>query len=257
MQLFDTHCHLQDPKLVENISKVLKCSGFMGINYLLCCGTQESDWNAVAELANLYPSVIPAFGLHPWFLSERSEHWLTSLEKHLTSSNALVGEAGLDHALDEYNKEEQANIFIQQLELSISLKRAISIHCRKAWGALYDILKSYGRHPAGIVIHSYSGSIDFMEQVLPFNVYFSFSGSITHPKNKRGQEVIQHVPDDRILLETDAPDIPPYVENSERIEINEPANLIYILTKAAELRGVSEDALAKQVWENSGIFRVS
>ncbi|HBA82497.1 MAG TPA: TatD family deoxyribonuclease [Verrucomicrobia bacterium] len=257
MNLFDAHCHLQDDQLLADRHGLMKRAGDAGVIRMVCCGSAETDWAQVLEIAAEFPvSVVPAVGLHPWYVRERSTGWLDRLSSMLRSTSAVVGEIGLDHALDDRDDAAQEEVFLAQLDLGRQLDRPVCVHCRKAWGRLTELLASFGRLPAGLMIHSYSGAADLIPALVRWNAYFSFSGSITFPNNRRGRQALAVVPEDRLLLETDAPDILPCPDEKtpEPFTPNEPANLPLILRQAALVRNVAEETLAARVWNNSCTF---
>jgi|WetSurMetagenome_2_1015567.scaffolds.fasta_scaffold201816_1 TatD DNase family protein len=249
MRLFDTHCHLQDERIFSKAGEIIARAREAGVVRMLCCGTRESDWEAVKTLSARYPEVVPAFGLHPWFVPERSDAWREKLEALLTEvPGAAVGEIGLDHALGERNDEDQAMVFIAQLKLARKLKRAVSMHCRKAWGSLIEILEKQSGTPDGGVIHSYSGPPDLIRQLETLNISFSFSGSITHDRNRRGRASCEAAAEHSLLVETDSPDIPlAGVEPGA----NEPAHCAAIVQKLAELRGTTADKIGEITFRNA------
>lgn len=119
MPLFDTHCHLQDPRLAPQLDDILHRAQAAEVQRLLCCATGESDWNTVLALARQYPgSVIPALGIHPWYAADRSPDWLARLRALLASSCTAVGEIGLDHALSPRNDADQNALFHTSTPLS-------------------------------------------------------------------------------------------------------------------------------------------
>lgn len=259
MRLFDAHCHMQDPKLAPDFADALKRARIAGVERMLCCGTAENDWQRVAGLCLKHNALVPAFGLHPWRVRGRSANWLISLTDMIVSDPAaVVGEIGLDHAILERNDAEQSEVFTTQLRLAKALGRPACIHCRKAWETVLGILDSLGGLPSGFLLHSYSGSVEMIAPLAEIGAYFSFSGSITRRRNERGHAAAAAAPLDRLLIETDAPDLAP-VEVLQRRESlptgaekpNEPANLVHILRKVAELRNMPEEELANRTWENA------
>jgi TatD DNase family protein len=257
MKLFDSHCHLQDDRLRSDLPGIINRADQAGVARMVCNGSAETDWPQVVELSQDYPgAVIPALGLHPWYVRERSPAWLNHLTKLLESSSAVVGEIGLDHALDERNDAEQEEVFLAQLDLSRQLGRPACLHCRKAWGRLLELLTPLGRHPTSMMIHSFSGAPDLIPTLTSLNVYFSFSGSLTIPNNRRSREALKAVPEDRLLIETDSPDIPPHPDDVTPAPMcpNEPANLPIVLREAARIRGMAVEALADRLWQNSCTF---
>ena len=252
MQLFDAHCHLQDEKLAGDLAGVMARAAAAGVAGAMCCGSSESDWPATLAVAEKFPGVQLSLGLHPWYVGERQPGWLDRLSALLVAHpHAGVGEIGLDHALEDADLAVQEQVLLDQFALSISLKRPASLHCRRAFGRLLELLPQFGKHPVGFVVHSFSGAAELVAPLEKLGAYFSFSGSITRSGNKRGHAALRAVPADRLLLETDAPDLMPVIAGRVPEGANEPANLVHILRAAAELRGTTEDALAALTWTNA------
>jgi TatD DNase family protein len=244
---------LQDSRLLDRIYDVVHRSKAAGVIRLLCCGTAEDDWAKVLDLARRFPRVTPALGLHPVEAARRSPQWFETLAALLKESGAAVGEIGLDHAAEPRNDKDQEEVFLRQLELARELNRPVSIHCRQAWGRMPDLLLSAGIPKAGAVIHTYSGGPDSVKALTDAGVYLSFSGSLTRPNNRRGCEAVPLVPWDRLLVETDSPDIMPMIGSKwpEKGAVNEPANLLYVVEKMAALRGVTPEEVAERTWQNA------
>jgi TatD DNase family protein len=254
MRLFDSHCHLQDKRILSSAGDIITRARDAGIEYLLCCGTSESDWEAVKSLSEHYDEVVPAFGLHPWYVSDRSDRWLEKLENNLSESPAAaVGEIGLDHGRDFKNHEEQSEVFIAQLKLARKLKRPVSLHCRRAWGSMMEILEKECGTPDGGAVHSYSGPPDLVSRLEALNVSISFSGSITQERNKRGRASLAVVSERFMLVETDSPDIPP---RGVMPGSNEPAFCAAVVKKIAEHRGTTTDKIGEITFRNAArIFK--
>jgi len=260
MPLFDAHCHLQDPKLMEQLPGVAERARSAGVGGFACCATEEADWPAVARLAAEQPEIVPAFGIHPWYMGACAPGWQDRLRERLAAvPSAGVGEIGLDHAIRERNDELQMRVFFEQLNVAVELERPVSLHCRQAWGAMLDTLTRIGRSLPGFVVHSYSGAVDHVEPLAGLGARFSFSGTITRSRNHRGHAAARAVPLDRLLIETDSPDlmpvrgdrVPPADGRDPDPEPNEPANLVYVCRRVAELRGMPVDELADITWRNA------
>jgi TatD DNase family protein len=220
------------------------------VESLLCCGSEEKDWADAAALAHADGRIVPAFGLHPWYVRDRTAGWLETLAGFLKAEpRAVVGEIGLDRALKERNDDEQGEVFLAQLRLAREMGRAVSIHCRRAWGQLMQYDADLRALPRGFAIHSYSGARDLIAPLAQAGAFFSFSGTITWSHNVRAHDACRNVPSDRLLIETDAPDLMP--AGAEDKPVNEPANLLRVLRKVAELRGASPEAMAELTWRNS------
>jgi TatD DNase family protein len=251
MQLADTHCHLQDERLSADIKGALGRARASGIGLLVCCGSAESDWDGVAAMSS-EPTVLPAYGIHPWYARERTQAWRDALASRLSACpRAAVGEIGLDHAIREFDEKDQMDLFVEQLRMASRFGRPACIHCRKAWGAMLQAL-SEAAPAAGFVIHSYSGSSELVRPLAELGAFFSFSGTVTWTRNRRAHEAAVAVPQDRLLIETDSPDLPPAPEEGAApVVVNEPANLRRVLAAIAALRGVSEEEVAATTWANA------
>jgi len=253
MQLFDAHCHLQDEKLAGDLAGVLARAAAAGVAGAMCCGSSESDWPTTLTVAEQFPCVQLSFGLHPWYVGARQPGWLDRLRALLVAQpRAGVGEIGLDHALENAELADQEQVFLDQFALSHDLQRPASLHCRRAFGRLLELLPRFPAHPVGFVIHSFSGATELIAPLARLGAYFSFSGSITRTDNRRGHAALRATPADRLLIETDAPDLSPVIDGRVPEGPNEPAHLVHVLRAAAELRGVPEAALARQLWTNAG-----
>jgi TatD DNase family protein len=247
--LFDAHCHLQDERFAGNIHAVLTRARDKGVGGMMCCGSREGDWERVRELAKL-PGVHASFGLHPWYVMERSGAWLQELRSMLDAVPAAgVGEIGLDKAIDDADSAVREDVFISQLRLAREMRRPVSIHCRKAFGRMKDLLETHGRIEHGGVLHSYSGPVEMVPQFERLGLYLSFSGSITHSNNKRGHAAVRATSWERLLIETDSPDILPM--QIAPGTCNEPANIVFVLDAIAHLTGMSMEDAAIRTWENA------
>lgn len=248
MHFFDSHCHIQDHRIFPIHKAVLKRAAAAGIDKVLCCGTCEQDWEKVAALATDYEMIIPAFGVHPWFVRDLSGKWYDKLENLLLKfPEAAVGEIGLDHLIKERNDIEQLNVFSRQIELAAKLKRPVSIHCRKAFGDFLKLIKHRSVIPCGGVVHSYSGSPELVRKLQSLGLYLSFSGSVTYDKNSRARLSVQAVSDNYLLIETDSPDILP----SGYQGLNEPANLTAIVNSISFLRKSNPEHMAEKTYNNA------
>lgn len=244
----DTHCHLQDKRTIARVDEILRRASDAGVNVLVCCGCREDDWDDVITLARKYDCIIPALGLHPWWAGERSPSWKKRLEGYLEQFPEMaVGEIGLDHAVDGYDEDDQIALFTEQMNIALAYDRPVSIHCRKAWGSIAAFFRQYPDTGKRAVIHSYSGSVELIDELRKYGIMFSFSGSVTFPNNRRGRKAAAAVPEELLLLETDSPDIRPYGSTGD----NEPANLKTVAETVAQLRGLSVARLAMVTTSNA------
>ncbi|MBN1699973.1 MAG: TatD family hydrolase [Spirochaetales bacterium] len=255
MKLFDAHCHLHDERLAPDLDAVMERAAAAGVCGFLSCGTEPSDWGAVCDVAERYPDVVPAFGLHPWYLDRAGEGWTDLLETYLAETPSIVGEIGLDTAIKDYDAERQEAAFVAQLAIARKIGLPAVVHCRKAWHRLVPILNRHWSGGDPFVIHSFSGTAQLVDGLAEMGAFFSFSGSLTRRRNKRAHEAAKAVPPERLLIETDAPDIPPVIGHTIDYETpNEPSAVRLVCAAVAELRGAAEEDIAALTWENACRF---
>jgi len=262
--LIDTHVHLQDAALLTVLAEVLSRADAAGIGAMLCNGCHPSDWPIVAELAKRHAAIVPCFGVHPRYLDDLPDDWLTTLRRFLSEHRAPVGEIGIDHLVAPRDESLQDRVFIEQLRLARELDRPVSVHCLHAWGRLMDILAAERRtdgaraYAAGIVLHAYSGPAELIPSLASHNAYFSFSGGALYANRRRAHAALRATPRDRLLIETDSPDLlppPQYIRSTVTDDHgqtrNEPANLAAIVVGLAELLDVPVTELADQIHRNT------
>ena len=249
---FDTHCHLQDERFGVELDAVIDRALEAGVTHMVTCGTQESDWEAVLELAQRRPCVIPLLGLHPWFIQQAQPGWFKALERMVTDQLIGIGECGLDFALESFDREAQEAVFKAQLRLALEANRPVSIHCRRAWERLEAIVREMGLPAAGAVIHSFSGSAEVALQLQRLGLHISFSCALANPIHKRAAKAVVAVSLDHLLFETDAPDIPPrHLPDFGEGTLNEPSNIHLVAEAAARLRAQEEGSLADHAYTNA------
>jgi TatD DNase family protein len=263
VRLFDAHCHLHDPRLDPWRESALAEARGVGVEGWACCAADESEWPAVLALARDEPGVVPSLGLHPWYVSSAQPGWQTRLAQALEAAPwAGVGEAGLDKARrgrGMASLEEQERALMDQARLARDLGRPLSLHGVRAWGRILELLRPLGQHPAGWICHSFAGPAELVAPLAELGAFFSFSGIVTRSRATRTHAAARAVPADRLLVETDAPDILPILgaqalqdpslprDADDRI-VNLPANLIVVLGALAQVRGseISETAICSQ-----------
>jgi TatD DNase family protein len=274
MHWFDAHNHLQDPRLGTNPSGWVSAASAAGVLGMVVNGTCETDWPEVLRLASLHPSVIPAFGLHPWRVSGRTPGWLGSLiECFDRTPGAVLGEIGLDRwildlpvdrlpqvgsgLLGPAPIEEQLAVFEAQLDLATERALPVTVHCLKAWGALMESLRRRPPLPRGFLLHSYGGPAELVPELVRLGAFFSISGHSLHPRKASHGPLFRSIPRDRLLIETDAPDqIPPAAfishpaTDPRGLPVNSPANLPRIAEGVAVLLEIPIEALAERCEAN-------
>ena len=256
--LVDCHVHLQDDLLYGTVDRVMDEARAAGVAQFVCNGTCEDDWPRVLALAEKHPDVVPSFGLHPWYVSERSATWLSKLDEMLGAIPSAVGEIGLDRWIEPRDEAAQEEAFRAQLELSRRHARPVTIHCVRAWGWLMEVLGDEAPLPAGMPVHAFAGATELIAPLAEQGAHFSFAASVLKGKNRRVRAACAAVPEGRLLIETDAPDfLPPRKYRTHVVRAgdgqpqNHPANLLAVLDGVAELRGETPKRIAAVVWQNA------
>ena len=251
--LCDAHLHLQDPALGP-ADEAIAQAATEGVGVFVVNATRPSDWQAVLDLA-ADPRVVPCLGLHPWHASEAGADWPQRLEDLLhRSARAGVGEIGLDRWVEPRDEAAQEQAFRLQMGLAARLRRPAMVHCLRAWGWLMDVLDDLPALPEAMLIHAYGGPSELIAPLAERGAWFSLAGNILEPRRTRQREAARQIPLDRLLIETDAPDMAPpaaFRRAGGESGPNSPANLPAIALGIAELLGLPAEELAAITWRNS------
>lgn len=255
--IYDAHNHLQDQRFASQLPAIIEALESIPVRGVVVNGTRAEDWPLVMALAAKHPWVIPSIGLHPWYLNDRKEGWDRQFEELLDTHPCAVGEIGLDRWIDGYDIDTQEEVFRFQLRQAARRNLPVSIHCLKAWGALYDVLRGQKLPSCGFLLHSYGGPAEMIKEFSDLGAYFSLSGYFAHERKKERRDAFKQVPLDRILLETDSPDmLPPpshqlhFISDSTGADLNHPANIPAIYEFASELYHIPMEELASNVEVN-------
>jgi TatD DNase family protein len=257
VKFYDAHNHLHDDRFSGRQSELLAACEKAGIARMVVNGACESDWPQVLALARANSIVLPSFGHHPWYLSERTPDWLANLEKFLDAIPSAVGEIGLDRWKPDLPYEPQEEVFLAQLRIAAERNLPASIHCLQAWGRLHELLRDNPRPARGFVLHSFGGPAEMIPAFAKLGAYFSFPGYFLHERKLRQRESFEQVPPDRLLIETDAPDqhlpeekILHPLTGANGKPLNHTANLGAVYAGLAEFLCEQVASLAARVEEN-------
>ena len=250
MELIDSHAHLDGEKFADDRAAVVERALAAGVVKIITMGDSlESSARSVA-LTEEFDPVYAAVGIHP----EEAQPMTAATDDQLAAWAAqekvvAIGEIGLDYywEKDEEKRALQRAIFVRQLDLARQLRLPVCIHDREAHGDMMKILKTEGRGLRG-VLHCYSGSWEMAAELLKGDWYFGIDGPLTYKNAAKLPEIVQRLPAERILVETDSPYLSPMPFRGKR---NEPAHVLYVAKTAAELRGESLEAFARATRENT------
>lgn len=244
----DTHAHLYLDRFDIDRDEVIRRARSSKIEKIINVGIDLATGQESIELAEKYDFIYATAGIHPNETAKASENYLPVVENMLKHPKVVaLGEIGLDYYWDFSPKDVQKKILMQQVQLAESMNVPVIIHTRKAW---HDILpffeKEFKRKIKG-VFHCYSGDIQQAERILELGFHISFTGVVTY-KNSNAIEIAKHIPNNRLLLETDCPFMPPVPHRGKR---SEPAYIPLIAEKIAYAKRISLEDLAKITTENA------
>ncbi len=242
--IFDTHAHYDDERFSEAKEKMFSLFNEKGVGKILTCGCDKESSIKALELAQQYDYVYAAVGIHPGNIDSGTT--ILEIEELAKFKKCIaIGEIGLDYYWVQDNKEEQKSLFINQIKLAKKLNLPVLVHDREAHADSLEILKEY--KPRGVV-HSFSGSVEMAEELLKIGMYIGIGGVITFKNAKKLPDVVKMLPEDRILLETDAPYLAPVPYRSKTNN----SSLIYLTAqKIAELRDTTTEKILKTTFVNA------
>ena len=243
----DTHCHLDVAEFDDDRDAVVLAARAAGVATIVVPAIERANFGAVAAVCRANPGCLPAFGIHPMFVGHAREEDLATLGEMLAANPAVaIGEIGLDAFIPERDDGLQEHYFVEQLKLARELDLPVILHTRRAVDA---VLKQLRRIPVrGGIAHAFNGSRQQANEFIKRGFKLGFGGAMTFPRARRIRELAATLPLETILLETDAPDIPPAWLAGGR---NAPAELPRIAATLAELRGLTLDAIAQATTANA------
>ena len=246
--MIDSHCHLDHDPLFNNIEDVLKRSKEAGIEKLLTICTTLQSFKRIKLLINKDEMVYGTYGIHP---HEAKNDKVTSdlIIKEIKQTKKIIGigETGLDFYYNHSDKDEQIKSFEEHIKASIALDIPLIIHSRNAENETLEVFDKYKNNKLKILMHCFTGSKKFAENLLPMGAFFSASGIITFKNSLDLQETFKFIPLDKILIETDSPYLAP-VPN--RGKLNEPSYVRYTAQKLANIKQISNFDLIKNTTLN-------
>lgn len=251
MELFDSHCHLDDEKFNEDREDVISNIFSSNVTKLISAGYSLESSKRALELTKNYPQIYTVSGISPNDIGENVENIQEEIDEieNLAKNEKVVGigEIGLDYYWNKENKELQKFAFIKQIELANKLNLPIVIHTREAVMDTLEILKKYPVNKKG-VFHCCPLNVELVKEALKLDFYISFAGPVTFKNSKNADEVITIVPDDRMLIETDSPYLSPEPNRGKR---NDSTNVKYVAGKIANVKGYTLEEVAKITYENA------
>ena len=245
--IFDTHCHYDDPAFSPDPFPLLSSLFSQGLSGAVHASVDPDSATFGIMMSKKYPKYYTSVGIHPEYADKFDAEDVEKLGEMAKSSDKVVaiGEIGLDYHYDGYDREKQISLFKEQVILANDLGLPVIVHCRDAIGDCMEILKKL--KPKG-VMHCFSGSWETAKEVLSLGMYLGFTGVLTFKNSKKAREVVEKMPADRILFETDCPYMAPEPNRGKRCDSG---MIPYIVEKAAEIRGTTYHEMAKTAFDNA------
>lgn len=254
----DTHCHVDAPEFKDILPEIISGAANTGVKAILLPTVQASDWEQAKNLANQYgnqmPGLVYTLGIHPLYINQAQEGDIDILQKQIEQSLddprfVGVGEIGLDYFVEGLDPQRQEHFFHAQLDLAQQFQLPVILHVRRSQDAILKALRK--RKVPGGIAHAFNGSHQQAEQFIELGFKLGFGGAATYDRALQIRRLLQEMPLDCIVTETDSPDIPPAWLKEEGGKFNEPALLPRIAQQLADIRGISEEVFSKAVWQNA------
>lgn len=245
--IFDSHAHYDDEQFDKDRDEIIKEIHKNGVIGILNCGSDFKGAEKSVELANKYEFMYAAVGIHPEYADVLDEELIQEL-KDMTKNKKVraIGEIGLDYYWDENPEREiQKKVFRMQMKLAQELNLPVVIHDRDAHGDTLEIIKEFPEVTG--VVHCFSGSVEFATECLKLGYYIGVTGVITFKNARKLVEVVNEVPLERLLVETDCPYMAPTPFRGKR---NRSDYIKYVIEKIAEIKDVSVDDIENHTIHN-------
>ena len=247
---FDTHAHYDDKRFDDDRDELLGSMASSGVTLIMNASSSMRSAKFSLRLADKHPFVYASIGIHPHDAKSMTDNTVAELEKMLVHPKAVaVGEIGLDYHYDFSPRDIQRKRFREQMELARRTKKPVVVHEREALTDTLTVLREF-RDLVGVV-HCFSGSWETAKIILDLGWYLSFTGVITYKNARKALEVVEKMPSDKMMLETDCPYLSPEPKRGRR---NSSLHLPFIAEKIAEIRGLTIEETAALTMENGKRF---
>ena len=243
--MIDTHCHLYDQKLYNQLDEIVKNAKNNNIQKMICIGDRLSTSEQSIQIAEKYNNIYASVGIHPHEAKDASKQYLNELKNKAAHQKVVaIGEIGLDYHYNFSDSVSQKKIFSEQLELANELDLPTIIHCRDSDDDLYSCIKKSNSHKG--VIHCFASNLDFAKKIIELGYLISFTGMVTFVKEL--EPVIKEIELSNMMIETDSPYLAPV---PYRGKINQPAYVIEVAKKIAEIKKIELDEVIQETTHNA------
>ena len=245
--LIDTHCHLDAAEFDADRDEVVARSRAAGVARIVIPAVELANFNAVLQACERYPECVPALGMHPMYIGAHRPEHLQVLRTAVEQSRPVaIGEIGLDFFVPELDPVAQEFYFVEQLKIAKEFDLPVLLHVRRANDQILKQLRRY--QLKGGIAHAFNGSPQQADEFIKLNFKLGFGGAMTYPRALNLRRLAADLPLESIVLETDAPDIPPEFARKQR---NSPEYLAQIAAVLADLRGLSLEQVIEATGRNA------
>ncbi len=252
LHLIDSHCHLTAEGLREQVEAVIERAAASGVRTCITIAEDLADADRALALAATHPSIRVVAGIHPHRAAKVPDGWDGELLRLAQREDvAAVGETGLDYHYQYADPQSQSRVFRRQLEIASKVDKPVVIHCREAHRDLLAVLADFPQLTR-VVFHCFTGSENEADDIIARGYWVSLGGVVTFKKSEALRAVARKLPDDRLMIETDAPYLSP--EPVRSLRPNEPAHLIHTAQCLAEQRGMTLGDFAAMTTANAQRF---
>ncbi len=253
---FDSHAHLDDGRYDEDRDEAIAEISAAGVSLCMNIGADMASSRRSIELAEKYPFIYAAVGVHPHDTDDMSEDDIAELAEMAKHPKVkAIGEIGLDYYYDNSLRENQKKWFLRQMELSAELGMPFIIHDRDAHGDCMEILRKFDIKKTGGVMHCFSGSPEMAKELVKMGMAVAVGGTLTFKNAVKAVETVREIPIEHILIETDSPYLSPVPHRGKR---NTPAYVGLVAEKIAEIKGITAAEAARITKENAmRVFRIT
>lgn len=245
--IIDTHCHLDAAEFGDRQADIVRDAVAVGVGCILVPSVDRHNFETVRLLCERFPSCHPAYGIHPMYTGAATPNELLVLRQYLEQHRPVaIGEIGLDFFIPHYDQTCQEHFFVEQLKLAREFDLPVLLHIRRAQDTILKHLRQI--KVRGGIAHAFNGSHQQADEFIKLGFKLGFGGAMTHSRATKLRELAATLPLESIVLETDAPDIPP--DFLEKGLPNEPKYLPRITQTMAELRGMTMEEVAQVTTQN-------
>jgi TatD DNase family protein len=255
MRIFDSHCHLDDPSYTKDIAQVIDQARSQEVLAAVTVSVNLESSRKAGAIASRFPGIYASVGIHPHDAKLCLETDLEEMAEMARSPKVIAwGEMGLDHNRMHSPRPDQEACFIRQIEMAKRVGLPMIFHERDTHGRFLELLKQHISPGQTGVVHCFSGTREELDAYLSLGLYVGITGVVTiKSRGEALRNLVPHIPEDRLLVETDAPYLVPTPQRNKHRR-NEPAFVKSVLLKLAEIRNVPPEVLGAAVWENTCRF---